>query len=62
MRVELAVNIEANLTRDRDHLRREGFVELDDVDVPDLHSRLVENALAGFDRPYTHDGGIDARH
>src|SRR5207248_2704803 len=60
--VELVVDADAELVADREHLGREGLVELDDVDVGDLHAGLGEHLLDGLDRAHTHDLGGEAGH
>src|SRR5207248_5433417 len=55
VRVELAVDVDADLVAHRQHLSRERLVQLDDVDVGDLHARRLEDLAARFDRADAHD-------
>ena len=52
--------IEAELLVDRQRLRREGLVRLDEVEVADLPAGLLQRLARGRDRPGAHDRGIDA--
>ena len=56
--VEL-VPLDAQMAGGWDHLSGEGLVDLDQVDVADLHARPSEGLAAGLDRPEPHDLRID---
>src|SRR5260370_39105439 len=59
VRVE-AIHVPAQLARDRQHLRGEGLVELEDIDVLDSHAGGRQYLAHRVDRTDTHDRGVDA--
>src|SRR5690242_17559885 len=52
---------EAELAEDREPLRGERFVELDDVEVGDLQALALHQFVAGGRGPYAHDARWDPR-
>ena len=54
------LRIQLQLAHDGEALGGEGLVELEDVDVLDLHAGAGQHLGAGLDRAHTHDlGGED---
>ncbi len=62
VRVELAAHVHSDLVDHGQHLSREGFVQLDDVDIPDLHPGLAEDPADRLDRSNPHDLGSKRRY
>ena len=55
-----AREIELEVARDREHLRGEGFVQLDEVDVGDFHLLPLEDLPHRRHGPDPHDRGVHA--
>src|SRR5438445_8157016 len=61
VRVQLVrERVDADVVAHRKHLSGERFVQLDDVDVTDLHVRLRERLLDGLDRADAHDAWVES--
>ena len=56
-----ALLVEAEVAHDGEALRGEGLVQLDQVDVADLHARARQQLAHGGNRPDAHDARVDAR-
>src|SRR5207244_10406409 len=60
--VELALDVDAELVADGQDLGGEGLVELDDVDVGDVHAGRRQHLAHGLDGAHAHDLGRQTRH
>src|SRR5438105_7516847 len=54
--------VEAELADDREALRREGLVQLHQVDLPDRDARSLEQLADGGDRSDPHHARVDTGH
>src|ERR1700678_733722 len=55
------IRIELQLPDDSQGLRRKGFIQLDQVNLAEVHSCLTQDPGNGFDRADPHDPGMDPR-